>query len=280
LVGHTAAIDESCQAFFSPPDTARASMKLRRVSAARLVAALAALVTVVFLAGCGALGGDQNTFAPAGEVADKQRDLFILVTIPATIILFLVSGVLLYALVRYRRRREDEAPPKQVHGNIRLEIAWTVAPALLLVGLAVPTVAGIVDLGRAPSEDAMHVRVVAFRFGWQFQYLDPEFADAEGEPLKSDELHIPVDREIGVELEAQDVIHSFWVPKLAGKLDAIPGRTNRMWFNATEPGTYPGQCAELCGIGHAGMRFNVVAETEEEFEAWAEEQMGASAARE
>ena len=254
-------------------------MKLRRVSAARLVAVAFALATVVFLAGCGALGGDQNTFAPSGEVADKQRDLFILVTIPATIILILVSGALLYIVIRYRRR-SDDAMPKQVHGNNRLEVAWTVAPVLLLAGLAVPTVAGVVDLGRAPSEDALHVRVVAFRFGWQFQYLDPEFADAEGEPLKADELHIPVDREIGVELEAQDVIHSFWVPKLAGKLDVMPGRTNRMWFNATEPGTYSGQCAELCGIGHAGMRFDVVAETEEEFEAWAEEQMGPSAARE
>jgi cytochrome c oxidase subunit 2 len=82
-----------------------------------------------------------------------------------------------------------------------------------------------------------------------------------------------VDREIAVTLESTDVIHSFGVPKLAGHLDVIPGRTNRMWFNATQPGTYPGQCYELCGIGHARMRFDVIAHTQEDFDAWVAEQL-------
>lgn len=255
-------------------------MKVRRFSAAHVVAALLLLLTVLFLIGCGAFGGDQNTFAPGGDVADKQKNLFFVVLWPAIVILILVTGVLVYSMVRFRRRRDDEPPPKQVHGNIRLEIAWTVLPALLLIGIAVPTIDGIVDLARSPSEDALHVKVVAFRFDWRFQYLDAEFADAEGKPLTTDELHIPIDRDIGVTLESQDVIHSFWVPKLAGKLDVIPGRENKMWFNATEPGTYSGQCAELCGIGHAGMRLDVIAHPEDEFEAWVDEQLGASATRE
>lgn len=248
-------------------------MKVRRLSLASLVTALVVAVISVFFAGCSAFGGDQNTFAPGGDVADRQRDLFMLVLWPALIIFILVAGILLYAVVRYRRRREDEPAPKQVHGNLRLEIAWTLLPTLLLIGLAVPTVDTIFDLGRSPKDDALHVKVVAFQWDWRFEYLNPEFVGADGEPLTSDELHVPVGREVGVTLEALDVIHSFWVPKLAGKLDAIPGRNNQMWFKATEPGTYSGQCAEFCGLGHAGMRFDVIAQTEEEFQAWAEEEL-------
>lgn len=228
---------------------------------------------VALLTGCGAFGGDQNTFAPEGEVADKQRDLFVIVTIIATLILIGVSAALVYIMVRYRRRSDDEPPPKQVHGNTRLELAWTIAPALLLLVIAVPTVTGIIDLGREPKADALHVHVIASRFSWSFEYTDPEFADADGDPLRSAELHIPVDREIGVELESQDVIHSFWVPKLAGKLDVMPGRNNRMWFNATKAGTYSAQCAEFCGIGHSVMRFSVVAQEEADFQAWVDEQL-------
>lgn len=239
------------------------------------------IAAVLLLTGCGSLGGDQNTFAPEGEVARKQRDLFFLVLVPATIILFLVGGALVYILVRYRRRRDDEPMPHQLHGNTRLEIAWTVAPALLLLGLAVPTVMGIVDLSRAASEDALPVRVVAFQWDWRFEYLDTSQVDENGEPLvlfEAEELHVPVDREVSVQLHSRDVIHSFWVPKLAGKLDVVPGRNNTMWFNAEEPGVYPGQCAEFCGIGHSIMRFEVIAETPEEFDAWFAEQLAAAAA--
>ena len=218
------------------------------------------------------MGGDQNTFAPKGEVAERQRDLFLLVLWPAIIILALVTGALVYALVRFRRRRADEAAPKQVHGNTSLEIAWTVLPMALLLGLAVPTITGIVDLGREPGEDALQVRVIGRQFFWTFEYA--EFTDAEGNPLESErELHVPVGREIGVSIESQDVIHSFWVPKLAGKQDAIPGRTNKMWFEADVPGTYSGQCAEFCGLNHAFMRLNVIAQTEEEFQDWVAEQL-------
>jgi len=116
------------------------------------------------------------------------------------------------------------------------------------------------------------VKVTGIQWRWQFEYSD--IKDSEGKPLQVfDELHIPVDKEIGAHLEALDVIHSFWVPKLAGKLDVIPGRANRMWFNATKPGTYSGQCAEFCGLGHAGMRLTVVAESEEDFQAWVDEQL-------
>jgi cytochrome c oxidase subunit 2 len=248
-------------------------MKVPWVPGPRLVSALFLILSVLLLAGCSTLGGDQNTLAPEGEVGQKQKDLLILVIWPAAVIFVGVSGVLVYMLIRYRRRSDNEPLPKQIHGNQQLELAWTIAPAVLLMGLAVPIIGGIIELGRVPKDDALHIRVEAFRFDWNFVYLDPEFQDAEGNPLESKELHIPVEREVGVDLQSLDVIHSFWVPKLAGKLDVVPGRTNRMWFNAQQAGTYSAQCAELCGINHAIMRFEVIAQSEEDFEAWAEEQL-------
>lgn len=251
----------------------------RRAHLFRLVAAALLLGFVLLLLGCG-VGTPQNTFAPEGEVADKQRDLFNLVLWPAVAILVIVEGLLVIALMRFRQRRGQEPLPRQVHGNPRLEVAWTIAPAVLLLVLAVPTVASIIDLGREPAKDALPVRVTGFQWNWMIEY--PEFTDAEGNPLRiigtcptsCAEMHVPVGREIAVSLEASDVVHSFWIPKLAGKLDAIPGRTNRMWFNATTPGRYSGQCAEFCGLGHTDMRLFVVAESEAEFQAWVNEQLG------
>lgn len=251
-------------------------MRIGPFRAVHVVAALLLLIVGLWTAGCSAFGGDYNTFSPAGEVAEKQRNLFYLVLVPAVLILIGVLAVTVYIVVRFRQRSDDEPLPKQVHGNNRLEVAWTIAPAILLIGLAVPTVMGIIDLGRDPKPEALHVRVIAFQWDWRFEYTDPEFADADGEPLITEEFHIPVDREIGVELESPDVIHSFWVPKLAGKLDVMPGRTNEMWFNAEEEGVFSGQCAEFCGIGHAVMKFDVTAESEADFQAWVDEQIGES----
>ena len=237
------------------------------------MAALLLLAPTVLFVGCSAFGGDQNTFAPEGDVAKKQLEVFYWALWPAVVVLILVSGALLYALVRFRRKSDDDPLPKQTHGNFRLEIAWTIAPTVLLLALAVPMIAAIIDLGGDPDEDALHVNVTAQRFSWLFEY--PSLTDAEGTPLRAkvDELHIPVDREIVVHLDSIDVNHSFWVPKLAGKLDVINARTNALKFNATSPGTFSGQCAEFCGIGHSGMKFKVIALEEPEFQTWCEEQL-------
>ncbi len=245
-------------------------MNVRRVR--QLAGVAVAIAFAALLAGCGAFGGDQNTFNPSGDVAKRQLDLFIFVLIPATVILILVLVALVYIVFRYRRRSDDPMPA-QVHGNNRLEIAWSIAPLILLAVIAVPTVDGIYDLGRDARADALHVRVVAFQWDWRFEYLDPEYADVDGNPMTAEELYIPVGREVGFELQSPDVIHSFWVPKLAGKLYVMPGRTNRMWFNATEAGVYSGQCAEFCGIGHSVMKFDVIAVEPAEFDVWAQEQL-------
>lgn len=236
---------------------------LSRLLMLAFLGALALLLT-----GCG-VDVPQNTFAPEGDVAREQRDLFYLVMWPAIAIFVVVEGVLLIAILRFRRRG-DERLPKQVHGNTRLEVAWTLAPAALMLGLVAPMVVSIADLARDPDADAMPVNVIGQRFSWSFEY--PGLEDAEGEPLFTlGELHIPVDTQIAATLESVDVIHSFWVPRLAGKLDVVPGRANRMWFNATEPGAYSGQCAEFCGLEHYKMRLCIIVhESEEDFLAWAE----------
>ncbi len=256
------------------------SVQVRRLVAAALLIAILAL-----LVGCGAVDDPQNTFAAEGDVARKQRNILIVWVLgPAAVIFAVVQALLIYAVIRFRRKK-GQGLPRQVHGNVRLELAWTIAPTILLVVIAVPTVAGVVDVGRDAADDALKVNVTAQQFIWEFQY--PDLTDAEGSPLtvrglpdRPAEMHIPVEREIGVTLESRDVIHSFWVPKLAGKLDAIPGRQNTMWFNATKVGSYSGQCAEFCGLQHADMRLTVVAESEEDFEAWVADQLeGGGAAR-
>lgn len=256
----------------------RRSIAVRKVHLLRLAAVALLVLLVILLASC-TTGETPNTLAPEGDVARKQRDLFALALWPAIAVLVIVEGLLVFALIRYRQR-SGEGPPAQVEGNTRLEIAWTLAPAVVLGILAVPMTIGIVDLARAPSPDALQVRVTGFQWNWMFEYTD--ITDAEGNPLViigtcptgCAEMHVPVGREIAISLESADVIHSFWVPRLAGKLDAVPGRTNRMWFNAVTPGTYGGQCAEFCGLGHSDMRMFVVAESNEEFEAWVREQLG------
>jgi cytochrome c oxidase subunit 2 len=250
----------------------------------QLAAAAALLATSLLFSGCELFSSDQNTLAPKGEVAEKQADLLWIVIWIALAVLIVVFAGLVYALIRYRRKSDDDPLPKQVHGNTRLELTWTIIPTVILLGLAYPIVDGIIDLADTPGEDALHVRVLSSQWQWAFEYLDDEYLDADGKPLRVDrDLHIPVDRDIAIEIEASDVIHSFWVPKLGGKTDAIPGRTNHMWFNANEPGTYAGQCAEFCGIpaaggGHPAMKFTVVAETQADFDAWAQEQLAGAGA--
>lgn len=258
------------------------SGRFSKVYLVRLVVAVILISLLILLVGC-ATGDPQNTFDAGGDVARKQRDIFNYALWPAVAILVIVEGLLVLALIRFRQKR-GQALPRQVHGNTRLEIAWTIAPAILLFVLAVPMIAAIVDLAREPKADALQVRVIGHQWVWEFKYPKQpgieQDIDILGTPDQPPELHIPVNRDIAVTLTSGDVIHSFWVPRLAGKLDAIPGRENKMWFNATAADTYSGQCAEFCGLGHATMRFSVVAhESEEEFQQWVDEQLKGQAAQ-
>ncbi len=207
----------------------------------------------------------QNTLSPHGSVARQLNSLFIPVYWIAVFVFCLVAGLVVFCIVRFRARSDDEAP-RQIHGNSVLEIGWTIVPALLLLGIAFPTVKMVFDINRIPN-NAMQVDVTGHRWWWQFDYTDP------ADPSKitfstANEMHIPVHQNVVVNLTSDDVIHNFWPPELAGKLYAIPGRTNRMVIEADTPGTYYGQCAEYCGTSHANMRLRIVAQTSADFLNW------------
>lgn len=210
----------------------------------------------------------QNTLAAKGIVAQKQQDLFWLFFWLAVVVFFLVEGLLLFTVIRYRRKA-GHGIPAQVHGNTRLEIAWTIAPTVALIAVAIPTVTTIFELADTPDV-ALNVTVIGHQWWWEFQYPGLGVVTAS-------EMHIPVGEAVSMRIESADVQHSFWVPKLGGKQDALPSRINTLWFKADSPGTYIGECAELCGVEHAKMRIRVVAQSPADFEAWAKAQKTAPA---
>lgn len=232
-----------------------------RTSVRKLVR-FAIVAGMVFLLAACAKEAPQSALDPAGPIARKQHQLFLPVFWIAAAIFFIVEGLILFAVIKFRDRPGREEP-KQIHGNSKLEFTWTMIPALILLGVAVPTVLTIFDLAEPPAPNALKVKVVGHQWWWEYQYgdLDPEVVTAN-------ELVIPTDREVFLELESADVIHSFWVPRLAGKQDVVPGRTNTMRIIADEPGTYLGQCAEFCAIAHAYMRLRVVALEPAAFDGW------------
>ena len=243
---------------------------------------LGAVVLVAgLLAGC-APDAPQDMLVPRGPSAQASHSLWTLVFPIAVVVFILVQGILLVAVWRFRKRDDDHELPSQVHGNTRLEILWTLVPAVILAGIAVPTIATIFDLAEEP-DDALEVRVVAKQYWWEFEYLNDEGQGV----ITSGQLHIPAGRPVYLHLEslsaavpdpggvgdktgsaAQGVLHSFWVPSLAGKQDVVPGQTRNLTIEADEPGRYEGQCAEFCGLSHSRMRFQVIAEEPDDFTAW------------
>jgi cytochrome c oxidase subunit 2 len=230
------------------------------------LAALAALATPAALAD----NGGFTPVAPDSSNADGIRDSFLFVSIFVVGIFVLVEGLLIAFVFRYRRRRgarfQDGA---EIHGATKVELAWTAFPVVVLflvaafVFLELP---GIDDAPAAgPGEEELEVRVVGRQFYWQFEYPNGVIA--------VDAMRAPAGVPVRLEVTApdDDVIHSWWIPALGGKIDAIPGRVNETWFEAEETGTYTGQCAELCGVEHANMLASVQVLPREEFDAWLEE---------
>jgi cytochrome c oxidase subunit II len=201
-----------------------------------------------------------NVLQPSGTVGEKQLDLirwsfFLMLGVFAVVI-----SIYIFALIRFRKRKGIDRMPEQVHGSTLAEIIWTVIPVILLAILAVPNVKTIFDLSEPPKDgDVIKIKVTGHQYWWEFEYPDLGIKTAE-------EMHIPVGKKVLLEIHGKDVLHSFWVPALAGKTDVIPGRVNFMWLDAKKPGVYQGKCAELCGAGHALMDFKVYADTD--FDAW------------
>ena len=242
-------------------------MVLRRKSGAgwRWTSVLLTAFSLALAAlGCTRQEFPQSTLHPQSDYAWGIQHLLEQLTFWVVVIFVLVQGLLIYAVIRFRSR--PGAPdPKPIHGNTALEIAWTIAPALILLVIAIPTVVTIFKTQSKPLPDAMHIKVVGHQWWWEFQYPALGFVTA-------DEMHIPVGKPVFLEIESADVLHSFWFPAIGGKRDAVPSRTNHIAFTADSLGTFPGQCAELCGLSHANMRMHLMVETPEEFQSWAERQ--------
>jgi len=202
----------------------------------------------------------QSTFDYAGPVSKNLLNLFWIIFWMALAVFVIVIGALLYLVIRFREKKEWKMPV-QVHGNRKLEIAWTVVPALLLIALAVMTVQTLFELRNPESNNPLRIEIIAHQ--WWFEVVYPEF-----NITSANEINVPVGRDVSVKLDSSDVIHSFAVPKLMGKMDIIPNHTNTTWFRADEPGVFFGQCAEFCGIAHALMKFRVVARPQEDFQDW------------
>ena len=201
----------------------------------------------------------QNTLNPAGPVAHKIATLFTAVVWVAAVIFVLVEFGIVYLIWRYRHR-DDRPEPVQVHGNTRLEFTWTLVPALILLGVAVPTIKTVFDLARNPK-GALQVTVTAHQFWWQYDYPGLGVTTAN-------EVHLPVGRDVSFTLKSVDVIHSFWIPRLGGKHDVEPGRVSVITLKADKAGVYLGQCAEFCGLSHANMRLRAFAQSPGDFDQW------------
>lgn len=215
----------------------------------------------LLLTGCG--DPTMSALDPHGPVAKKQLWLMELSLVIMILVFIVVMAIYIYVLIKFRRRKGDNSIPKQVEGNHILEILWTVIPIILLVILCVPTVMATFQFAKNYDKDknAIHVKVTAHQFWWEFTYKDYNIDTAE-------DLVVPVGKKIAVDVVSADVNHAFWIPNLAGKIDANAGIVNHMYFQADEPNVYQGKCAELCGASHALMDFKVKAVSQSDFDKW------------
>ena len=233
-----------------------------------LILLISVLLSSVLFAACGGPGSILNT---EGPVAYNETFLFWVILIVATTVFVLVEGALVFAIFRFRER-PGTPNPRQIHGNLTLEILWTAIPTLILFIVLFFTIRGVLQVApeNEPSDpNKVEVTVIGHQWWWEFHYDKYNVTTA-------DSLHVPVNTIIHVNLFSNNVIHSFWVPALTGKTDLIPGHNNTKWFEATKTGQYLGICAEFCGSQHANMRFNVIVQNSNDFQTWVSQQQQAA----
>ncbi|MGZ6255412.1 MAG: cytochrome c oxidase subunit II [Candidatus Limnocylindria bacterium] len=222
----------------------------------------AAIWAVVSVLGAVVVAGIQIIPVIASREAAIENSTFVLLTVLAVPVLMFVVVGLVYSAVRFRANGDDEdgAP---IHGHRGFQAAWLGISFALVLVLFGYGAAGLVDIRGAQTAD-FEVQVSAEQWAWHFTYPSAG--------ITSNELHVPVGERVHVVINSDDVIHSFWVPAFGIKQDAVPGRTTQIYVTATVAGTYPGLCAELCGLGHTDMRFTTVASDRAALEAWLQQQ--------
>ncbi|HEU5194248.1 MAG TPA: cytochrome c oxidase subunit II [Methylomirabilota bacterium] len=218
------------------------------------------LAAIVVLGGC-AFDGPMSTLVARSDLNRSILGVYKIITWATAIIGVLVFTLLAIVLVRYRDR-PGAGVPRQIHGHTVLEISWTIAPALILLIIAIPTIQVIFRTQSAATpKDALEVTVRGWQWWWEFRYPSLDVVTAN-------EVHLPTGRPVVFKIEGADVIHSFWIPQLGGKRDVVPGRVNRITLTPEATGEYMGQCAEFCGVSHANMMLRVIVVVPAAFERW------------
>lgn len=243
----------------------------RKAGQVALTVAVAAL-----LVACGGNHPD-SIFHQRTDFNREVDFLFKILIYAGTGVFIFVEGILVWTLIKFRKRPNQPAP-EHVHGNTTLEIAWTVIPLLILIVIAIPTVRTILRTQAKARSDALQVEVVGHQWWWEFRY--PQYT-AQGPNGKIDtvvtanELYLPIGKTVNFKLNSKDVIHSFWVPALAGKRDLIANHTNYLWYTPDSVGSeaFNGACVEYCGTSHANMRFKTFTVTQADFDSWMANQL-------
>jgi cytochrome c oxidase subunit II len=211
-----------------------------------------------------------NIFNPHSGPAELILEPTYLVLLVSLGIFLIVTGLLVYIVIKFRQRSPEDplTEPPQIYGSYNIELAWTVIPCLVVFVLVLVSARTIVEIQDAPMpENALKIRVVGHQWWWEVHYPDLGIVTAN-------EIHVPTGSEDGtrrpthITLESADVIHSFWVPQLAGKTDLVPNRINHTWIEPVSPGVFLGNCAEYCGTQHANMLLRVIAQSPEDFAQW------------
>lgn len=253
------------------PRTGEETKRSRRSWRMRLVPFLSLAVAMVLLSGCTVIGDQPyTTINPMTGKADDIQTLYQIIFYAALIVFIGVQVALGYTVLRFRRR--GDARPEQVHGSRKLEIAWTAIPAVILLAVFIPTAQVLYKhAAEAQVENAFRVDVLGKQWWWEISYPDIP-ADpndpSKGPLVTANEVVLPQGANVVFSLHSNNVIHSFWVPQLSGKLDVMPGRDNRLQLTADQVGQYWGECAEFCGSAHAWMRFKVKIVPQEDFDRW------------
>src|SRR4051812_10973802 len=237
-----------------PMDTLR--VVKRRSGRVVSVTVLAVLAIAALLGGC-ARNAPQDTWKPAGQNAQRIQNLQWPVFLTAGVVLVIVFCAVIFVVVRFRDRGQEM--PKQTHGKPALEIALTIIPALILIAIGIPTVSTVFSLAKT-SDAKCVINVTGQQWWWEYEYPVQTCGDVQiAEPIvTSGELVMPTKVNVLLRITSNDVIHSYWIPKLNGKRDAVPGRIHPLRMEADHPGIFSGQCTEFCGLSHARMRMDAV----------------------
>ncbi len=273
----------------SSPRTGRTSAATRAILVGALLVAI--VVVVAFIRGIDPLGFGQGiltSFFPPRAITDrgaKIRELYDLVFAIAAVIFLVVEGLIIWTVIRYRRKPGDDTLPPQTHGNAIAEVVWTVVPTIIVGIMFVASWSTLNTVEATSAQPELKVRAVAAQFLWTFDYLPADYQPGkdvkplytvttpEGETPEEGGFVLPTDRTVHLYLQSPDVIHAFYVPQFLFKRDVVPGRVNSFEFTLNESdagNTFHGQCAELCGVSHNAMHFDVHAMTGADFDAWLE----------